>query len=71
MMPCTGPTKPTDAEVDKVLQRVLQVLKDDFAILSIPEKKLIGGFATHRRKAIAKLKKGIAEVMWQDECENF
>jgi len=70
-MPCMGPNKPSDAEVEEALASVIETLRDKHGLLTRPEDKLPTPMLTHRRRAVSLLKAAVSEVLWQEACESF
>jgi len=70
-MPCMGPSKPTDEEVDRVFASVVESLRNEHKLLTTPESSLLPPMQSHREQALSRLREAIAEVMWQEACESF
>ena len=62
--------KPTDAEVDKMYDEVMELIKEK-KILTMPEQCANRFIMSHRKHVLAKLKKSLAEVLCKDACEMF
>jgi len=71
-MACMGPSKPSKKEVNKVYKSVLDHLEKEHDVRFRPEKEIIFPIMrAKRRDTLDALKKAIAEVLWQEACENF
>lgn len=66
-MPCSGPSYPTNEEINEVFEKIMIIFRKDYMFLSEPTPF----WKTHREEAKKKLKEGIKEMMFQDRCEGF
>lgn len=69
-MACMGPSMPSDGEINELFGKILLVITREKLLLT-PYGDLPTYFPKARRKAYAKLRDAIKEILVQDACENF
>lgn len=64
-----GPPEPTPEEIDKVYNRLIEVLDKEFDVLRHPQR--LPGFIRAREEVLVEFRDVIGEILYQDNCEKF
>lgn len=69
-MPCTGPSHPTDLEVQIIFDSVMKHLQKKHNIFVYPPPGS-QGFIDQRKKIEKELKEALKNILYQEYCESW
>lgn len=69
-MACTGPVYPKDEQIEKVSNRLMEVLKNEFNIFACGEPTW-PSMLKARKDTERRFKESIKEILYQENCETF